>query len=286
MGEGLAGKVAAQEGFVTTETVIRAQGGWRAIDLKKLWQYRELLYFLTWRDIKIRYKQTVLGCLWAFMQPFLKMVVFSVIFGNLAGMDSGDVPYPIFLYSALLPWQFFAESLTRSSQSVVASPDLITKVFFPRLIIPLSSVGACLVDFAISFLILIGLMLYYGTALTAGTLMVLPLVLLTIVAAVGVGSFLSALNVAYRDFRYVIPFMVQIWMFLTPVIYPTSMFKDYQWVLSLNPMTGIVDGYRWAILGTPFAWGNLGISVAVTAVAFYGGAMYFRRIERQFADMI
>lgn len=292
MGEGLAGKVTAEADLVAVETVIQPQRGWRAIDLKKLWQYRELLYFLTWRDIKIRYKQTVLGFLWAFIQPFVRLVVYTLIFHNLAKIDTvgtrfEGLPYQMVLYTALIPWLFFKESLSRSSQSVVASPDLITKVFFPRLIIPLSSVGACLVDFAISFTILVGLMFYYGIAPAATTVVILPLTLLTILAAVGVGSFLSALNVAYRDFRYVIPFMVEIWFFLTPVAWLADTVEwEGRWLIGLNPMAGIADGFRAAILGRPFAWGDMGISIALTAVAFYGGAMYFRRIERQFADMI
>ena len=269
------------------EIVIERQKGWRPIDFEELWRYRELAYFLCWRDIKVRYKQTVLGILWAFIQPFLKLVVFSVIFGRLAGIDSEGFPYPIFVFAGLLPWQFFAESLGRSSQSVVGSANLITKVYFPRLIIPLASAGACLIDFAISFGILAALILHYEVTLTWAILMIPPLVLLTIVAALGIGTLLSALNVAYRDFRYVIPFMVQIWMFATPVIYPVKLIpKNWQWLLSLNPMSGIVDAYRSAILGKPFAWGNLAISVAVAFAAFFLGLMYFRRLERQFADIV
>ena len=285
---------AAREFFESSEardgtplTVIEPRHGWQVIDLKELWRHRELAYFLCWRDIKVRYKQTVLGILWAFIQPFLKMVVFSIIFGRLAKMDSEGFPYPIFLYAGLLPWQFFGESLNRSSQSVVGSANLITKVYFPRLIIPLSSVGSCLVDFAISFSILVGLMLYYGVVPTIGTLMVLPLVFLTIFTALGVGTFLSALNVAYRDFRYVISFMVQIWMFATPVIYPVSKIpENWQWLMSLNPMSGIVDAYRSAILGKPFAWGNLSISLGVALLVFLMGLSYFRRLERQFVDIV
>lgn len=269
------------------QVIIEPRKGWLAINWREIWKYRELLYFLTWREVKVRYKQTVLGFLWAFIQPFLKMVVFSVIFGRLARMDSEGFPYPIFVYAGLLPWQFFADSLNRSSQSVVGSANLITKVYFPRLIIPLSSVGACLIDFAISFSILIGLMLYYGIMPTLAAFMVLPLILLTIFTALGVGTLLSALNVAYRDFRYVIPFMVQIWMFATPVIYPVKIVpKNWQWLLFLNPMSGIVDAYRSAILGKPFAWGNLAISLSVAFLAFLCGLMYFRRFEREFADIV
>lgn len=269
------------------QTVIEPSKGWLSINWGDIWQYRELLYFLTWRDLKVRYKQTVLGFLWAFIQPFTKMVVFSLIFGRLAKMDSEGFPYPIFLYAGLLPWQFFAGSLSRSSQSVVGSANLITKVYFPRLIIPLASVGATLVDFAVSFSILVGLMLYYRVAPTLATFMVVPLVLLTIVTALGAGAFLSALTVAYRDFRHMIPFLVQIWMFLTPVVYAVTIVpKRWQWLMCLNPMAGIVDAYRSAILGKPFAWGNLAISTGVALVAFLGSLIYFRRLERQFADIV
>lgn len=269
------------------ETVIEPRKGWLGINLKEIWQYRELLYFLTWRDVKIRYKQTVLGFLWAFLQPFIKMVVFSAIFGGLAKMDSEGFPYPIFLYAGLLPWQFFSQALTRSGQSIVGSGHLITRVYFPRLIIPTASTGACLVDFAVSFIILIGLMFYYGITPHLSTLLVLPLVLLTIITALGVGTLLSALNAAYRDFRYVIPFAVQIWMFLTPVIYPVRIVpKGWQWLLMLNPMSGIVDAYRAAILGKPFAWGHLGISVCVAATVLVLAMAIFRRVEGQFADII
>jgi len=199
---------------VPPQVIIEPRRGWLGINWRELWRHRELLYFLTWRDVKVRYKQTVLGFLWAFIQPFLKMVVFSVIFGGLAKIDSEGFPYPIFVYAGLLPWQFFSEALHRSSLSVVDSANLVTKVYFPRLISPLAAVGACLVDFAISFIILFGLMLYYGIMPGWGALMVVPLVLVTIVTALGAGTLLSALSVAYRDFRYVIPFMLQIWMFL------------------------------------------------------------------------
>ena len=228
-----------------------------------------------------------MGFLWAFLQPFIKMVVFSLVFGRLAKMDSEGFPYPIFLFAGLLPWQFFSEALSRSSQSVVGSGNIITKVYFPRLLVPIASVGGCLIDFAISFLILIGLMFYYGVAPTPATFMVIPLVIMTIVAALGAGTFISALNVAYRDFRYVIPFLVQIWMFLTPILYSVRIIPaHWQWLLMLNPMSGIVDAYRSAILGKPFAWANLGISFAVGMAVLFLGVLYFRRIERQFADII
>jgi len=267
--------------------VIEPKPGWRIIDFKELWRYRELLYFLTWRDIKVRYKQTVLGVLWAFLQPFLSIVVFSVIFGRVMEVPSEGFPYPIFVCAGVLPWQFFAGSLRRSSASVVEGAHIFTKVYFPRLILPFASVGAALVDFAISFSILFALMVYYGVAPTQATLMVAPLVLLTTFTALGMGTFLSALNVAYRDFRHVVPFMVRIWMFLTPVVYPVTIVpKNWQWLVSLNPMSGIVDAYRSAILGKPFDWGNLCISMTVAAVAFLVGMLCFRRLERQFADIV
>jgi len=267
--------------------IIEPTRGWLSLKLRDIWQYRELLYFLTWRDVKVRYKQTVIGFLWAIIQPFLKMVVFSIIFGSLAKMDSEGFPYPIFLYAGLLPWQFFASSVSRSGESVVASTNLITKVYFPRLIIPIASVGACLVDFAISFIILIILMLYYNVVPTLSIFMVLPLVLATIFTALGVGTLISALNVAYRDFRHIVPFFVQIWMFLTPVVYPTRIIpENWRWLILLNPMVGIVDAYRSAILGKPFEWGNLGISLAIAAAIFLCGLIYFRKTERYFADIV
>jgi len=267
--------------------IIKPTRHWLSLKLRDLWQYRELLYFLTWRDVKIRYKQTVIGFFWAIIQPFLKMVVFSIIFGGLAKMDSEGFPYPIFLYAGLLPWQFFASAVSRSGESIVGSANLIKKVYFSRLIIPIASVGACLVDFAISFIILVVLMFYYSIIPTLSIFMVLPLVLATIFTALGVGMLISALNVAYRDFRYVLPFLVQIWMFLTPVIYPTRIIpENWRWLILLNPMAGIVDAYRSAILGKPFEWGNLGISIAMAVVIFLCGLIYFRKTERYFADIV
>lgn len=267
--------------------IIEPTRSWLSLKLRDIWEYRELLYFLTWRDVKIRYKQTAIGFLWAIIQPFLKMVVFSVIFGSLAKMDSEGFPYPIFLYAGLLPWQFFASSVSRGGESIVASANLIRKVYFPKLIIPIASVGACLVDFAISFIILIIMMLYYSIIPTLSIFMVLPLILATIFTALGVGMLISALNVAYRDFRYVLPFLVQIWMFLTPVIYPTRIIpENWRWLILLNPMAGIVDAYRSAILGKSFEWSNLGISMGMAVVIFLCGLMYFRKTERYFADIV
>jgi len=268
-------------------TIIQPSRGLLSLKLGELWRYRELLYFLTWRDVKIRYKQAVLGFLWAFIQPFLKMVVFSVVFGGLVKMDSEGFPYPIFLYAGLLPWQFFADAVNRSGQSIVAEANLITKVYFPRLIMPVASVGAALVDFAISFGILIAMMFYFQITPGVSIVMVLPLVLLTILCVLGIGVFVSALNTTYRDFRYALPFLVQIWMYLTPVIYPVTLIPErFRWLILLNPMAGIVDAYRSAILGKPFAWGNLGISLGVATVMFLLGLAYFRKTERYFADIV
>ena len=280
-----AGKLRRAEAVSTT--IIEPTRGWLSLKLRDIWQYRELLYFLTWRDVKVRYKQTVIGFLWAVIQPFLKMVVFSVIFGGLVKIDSEGFPYPIFLYAGLLPWQFFASAVSRSGESVVGSANLIKKVYFPRLVIPIASVGACLVDFAISFIILIVMMLYYSIIPTLSTFMVLPLVLATTFTALGVGMLISALNVAYRDFRYVLPFLVQIWMFLTPVIYSTTIIpENWRWLILLNPMAGVVDAYRSAILGKPFEWGSLEISMAMAVVVFLCGLIYFRKTERYFADIV
>ncbi|MCK4598729.1 ABC transporter permease [Candidatus Bipolaricaulota bacterium] len=268
-------------------TVIQPSRGLLSLKLGELWRYRELLYFLTWRDVKIRYKQAVLGFLWAFIQPFLKMVVFSVVFGGLAKMDSEGFPYPIFLYAGLLPWQFFADAVNRSGQSIVSEANLITKVYFPRIIMPVASVGAALVDFGISFGILIAMMFYFQLSPSLSILMVLPLVLITILAVLGVGILVSALNTAYRDFRYALPFLVQIWMFLTPVIYSVKIIpENWRWLILLNPMAGIVDAYRSAILGKPFAWGNLGISLGIATIMFLIGLAYFRKTERYFADVV
>ena len=268
--------------------VIEPPRGWVGINWAEIWRYRELLYFLTWRDVKVRYKQTVLGAAWAVLQPFMQMVVFSIFFGKMAGMaKQTDVPYPIFAYSGLLPWTFFANAISNSGNSLVGSSNLITKVYFPRLVIPLASVGAGLLDFAISSGVLLALMAYYGIPITWQLLLV-PLFLAgTILAATGVGTLLSALTVAYRDFRYVVPFMVQLWLFVTPVIYPTKMVPPaWRWVLSLNPMAGLIDGFRGAFLGRALEWPTIAISLAVSILVFLGGAAYFRAVERRFADII
>ncbi|MBB6049273.1 ABC transporter permease [Armatimonas rosea] len=268
--------------------VIEAKSGLN-LPFRELWRYRELLYFLTWRDVKIRYKQTALGAAWAILQPVMTMIVFSLLFGRLAGMDTrtGGVPYPIYVFAGLLPWTFFSTALANSGNSVVGSANLITKVYFPRLIIPLASAGAGLVDLAISFSVLLVMMVWYKIALTA-QLFLVPLFLFgTVLAATGVGTLLSALTVAYRDFRYVVPFLVQIWMFITPVIYPSSIIpKEWRWVQALNPMAGLIDGFRASFLGRPLEWGNILISLAVSIALFFMGVFYFRSVERRFADII
>ena len=261
--------------------------GWRALDLRELWAYRELLVVLTMRDIKVRYKQTMLGAAWAILQPFMAMVVFTIFFGHLANMPSDGYPYPIFVYSALLPWTFFTNAITSSSNSLVGSAHLISKVYFPRLIIPLSAIGVGIVDFAIASGILLAMMLFYGVGWSLNLLMV-PLLLLAIgFIALGAGTCLSALTVAYRDFRYVVPFMVQIWMFVTPVVYPASLVPtQWRWLLYLNPMSGLVEGFRAVFLGKAFDLFGLAVSAAVAICLFVAGVAYFGRVERRFADII
>ena len=268
--------------------ILRPSKGFLRLDLKALWDYRELLYFLVWRDIKVRYKQTALGAAWAILQPVATMLVFSIFFGRLAKVPSDGVPYPIFAYVALLPWQLFAFALSESSNSLVASQNLITKVYFPRLVIPISSVLAGLVDFAIAFAILLAMMLYYGIVPTAA-MALLPLFLLFAVAtALSGGLWLSALNVKYRDVRYTIPFLTQFWMFATPVAYPSSLVPEkWRALYGLNPMAGVVEGFRWALLGKSHAPGPLlGVSVAAVVVLLIGGLRYFRKTESTFADVV
>ncbi len=269
-------------------TIIKPSSGWSALNLRDLWLYRELILFMTWRDLKVRYKQTLLGTSWAVLQPFLTMVVFSIFFGNLANVPSDGVPYPIFSYTALIPWTLFSKALHDASRSLVASSHMITKVYFPRMILPLASVLAGVVDFLIAFVELIGMMIYYGIY-TTSNIWALPLfLLLALVTAVGVGLWLSALNVLYRDINYVLPFLTQFWMFLTPIAYPSSMVPQrFQTLYALNPMTGVVEGFRWALLGTGQTPGTMTlVSSVVALVLLISGMFYFRRMERQFADMV
>jgi lipopolysaccharide transport system permease protein len=268
--------------------VIRPSTGWTGVSLRDLWAYRELLYFLAWRDIKVRYKQTALGVIWVVIQPLFAMLVFSVFFGRLAGMPSGGVPYPVFAFCALLPWQLFAHALTESSASLVTNQNLITKVYFPRLIIPLAPVLASLLDFLIAFGLLLGMLAYYRITPTLWVWTLPLFLLLAIALAIGVGLWLAALNARYRDVRYTIPFLTQIWLFATPIAYPSSLVPEpWRAWYGLNPMAGVVDGFRWALLGTADAPGGLtAVSAAVTLVILVSGVHYFRRTERTFADTI
>ncbi len=262
--------------------------GWANLKLKELWEYRELLYFLVWRDVKVRYKQAALGAAWAILQPLLTMLIFSVIFGMFAKVPSDGTPYPLFAFVALVPWNFFATSMTQSSNSVVGSSNLITKVYFPRLAIPLASVLAGLVDFALAFVVLLGMMVYYKRVPTIHVYWLPFFLLLELCAAVGVGFWLSAMNVKYRDVRYVVPFLVQFWMYASPIIYPSSMIPArFRTLYALNPLVGVVDGFRWALLGTKTAPGPMLIASSAATITFLiGGALYFRRMEAQFADVV
>ena len=268
-------------------TVIAPQKGWRTVDLKELWAYRELAFVLIGRDVKVRYKQTVLGAAWAVIQPFMLMVVFSIFFGKLAKMPSDGLPYPLFVYAGILPWTLFANAVTGSANSLVGSAQLVGKVYFPRLVIPLSSIGSAIIDFAIASLILLMLMLYYGLGWSLNLLAAPLLIAGVAFVALGVGTLLSALNVAYRDFRYVIPFLIQLWMFATPVVYPASLVpEEWRWALYLNPMAGFVEGFRAAFLGQPFDIGAIALSLGVAVTMFVIGVAYFERAERRFADII
>lgn len=269
--------------------VIQPTKGWRNIDLKEIWLYRELLYFFAWRDIKVRYKQTVVGILWVILQPLITMIVFSIFFGKFAKIPSEGIPYPIFVYAGLLPWTMFAQGLTRSTESLVSDSNLIRKVYFPRLIIPIAATLSALIDFFVSFILLVIMMIFYGFIPSiAGFILSLGLVLLTFLCSIGIGFWLSAINVLYRDVRYVIPFVIQMGIFITPVIYPTSIVPEqYRGLLYLNPMTGIVESFRASLLGCallPLA--GLFASVVVTVIFLLTGVYFFRRTERKFADVI
>ena len=269
-------------------TLIHPSRGLVSLKLAELWEYRELLYFLTWRDIKVRYKQTAIGVAWAVIQPFFAMVIFSIFFGQLAKIPSDGIPYPIFAYCALLPWQLFSHALNESSNSLVANQGLITKVYFPRLIIPVAPVLAGLVDFGIAFLVLIGMMLYYGIMPTFAVFTIPLFLILAVATALSVGLWLSALNVEYRDVRYTIPFLTQFWLFATPVAYSSSLVPEsWRALYGLNPMAGVVEGFRWALLGKAEGPGTLlVVSVMVVIILFIGGLYYFRRMEKTFADVV
>ena len=271
--------------------VIEPSRGVAALQLGALWEYRELLGFLVWRDVKVRYKQTALGVAWIVVQPLVSMVIFSVLFGYLLQAPSNGVPYPIFAYAGLLPWTYFAGSLTRAAQSLVGSANLITKVYFPRLVIPLSGVVGGLVDFGVASLVLAGLMVWYRVPPTANIVWLPLFLLLAMATALGFGLWLGALNVRYRDVNYLVPFLVQIWMYVTPVIYSVTLIPErYRWLLALNPMTGVVEGFRWALLGGVMDAEPPGalfaVSVAITLVVLVSGAVFFRSTEWTFADII
>ena len=267
---------------------IEATKGWRSLKLGEVWQARELLYFLTLSNIKVKYKQTLLGASWAIIQPFFTMVVFSLFFGKLAKMPSDGAPYPIFSFAALVPWTFFANGITQSSESVVRIGNTVKRVYFPRLIIPLSSIMSGLVDFVLAFIVLLGMMLWYGIVPTVSVLWLPAFLFLALATALGAGFFLAALNVEYRDVRYVVPFLVQIWLFATPIAYPSSLLSEpWRTVYGLNPMAGVIEGFRWALLGTGVAPGpKLAVSAAGALLFLAGGTLYFRRVERTFADVV
>lgn len=279
--------VAAHPGS-NTIIVIQPAKGWVKLRLNELWIYRELLFYLTWRGVLIRYKQAVLGVTWAVLQPFLTMVVFTVVFGNLLNVSSGNVPYAVFSYVGLLPWQLFAGATQRAGTSLIGNTNLLTKVYIPRLVIPLSAVLQGLVDFAIAFVILIGLMAYYQIAPTWNVLWLPAFTVLAIVTSLSVSLWLGAWNVRYRDVQYIIPFLIQFWMYLSPVIYSASAVPSgpLRVIYSLNPMAGVIIAFRWALLGGPAPSAWLAVSAAVVALLLIGGLYYFRRMERTFADVI
>jgi lipopolysaccharide transport system permease protein len=262
--------------------------GWASLKLSELWEYRELLFFLTWRDIIIRYKQTVLGAAWAILQPFLTMIVFTVFFGKVVKVPSDGLPYPLFYFIALVPWMLFSNGLTLSSNSLVSSANLIKKVYFPRLAIPVATILAGLVDFVLAFIVGLGLMLYYGYPLMVSAFWLLPLLLLALITSLGVGLWFSALNVQYRDIRYVVPFLTQVWLFATPIAYPSSLIEQpWRTIYAINPMVGVVEGFRWALLGSTVPSGlMLVVSAAAALFVLVSGLFYFRRMEKTFADVV
>lgn len=267
--------------------VIAPSRGWKALDVHELWAYRELLWVLVSRDIKVRYKQTLLGCAWALIQPLVSMIIFSIVFGRWAKMPSDGVPYPVFVFAALLPWTFFAGAITASANSVVGSTNLITRVYFPRIIVPLASIGSGIIDFSISFLIMLALLWHYGIGWGAGLMLVPVLLLIVILTALGIGTLLAALNVSYRDFRYLIPFLLQTWMYATPVVYASSLVPDrWKWALYLNPMAGIIEAFRSVILGRSLDPSVFWVSGVVALLIFLLGVNYFEQVERRFADVI
>jgi lipopolysaccharide transport system permease protein len=269
--------------------IIKPSRGWVSLNLRDLWRYRELLYFMTSRDISVRYKQTIIGAAWAIIQPFLTMVVFSLFFGNLAKVPSDGLPYPIFSYAALVPWTFFANGLNNSSQSLVSNSNLLRKVYFPRLALPISSVLSSSVDFVLAFVILLLMMLGYGIVPTINVIWLPVFILLALITSLGVGLWLSAINVQFRDIKYILPFLIQIWLFITPIAYSSSLIEDplFRAIYGLNPMAGVVEGFRWALLGVDTAPGPIIlVSTAMAIILFVSGLFYFRRMEKTFADVV
>lgn len=271
-------------------TIVRIEPskGWVSLKLRELWEYRELLYFLIWRDVKVRYKQTVLGCIWAIIQPFFTMVVFSLFFGKLAKVPSDGIPYPIFSYTALVPWAFFANGLSQATNSLVSGSNLIKKVYFPRLAMPIASVLGCIVDLVLAFIMLIAMMFYYGMTPTLNVIWLPFILVLAFTTSLGVSLWLSAMYVQFRDVRHIIPFLIQIWLFATPIAYPSSLLQEpWRTVYGINPMVGVVEGFRWALLGTQTAPGlTIILSCLVAAGLLVSGAYYFRRMEKTFADVV
>ena len=267
--------------------ILQPSRGWISLGLRDIWAHRELLYFLTWRDIKIRYKQTALGVLWAVIQPLLPMIIFTLFFGKLAGIPSDGVPYAVFAYAGLLPWTYFSNAVANSAVSIVGSSSLITKVYFPRMIIPGSAALAALFDFFIASSLLAALMMWYRLPMQAGILMLPPLIVLVTILALGVGMLFAGLTVRYRDIRYALPFAIQVWMFATPVIFPSSMVPlRWRWALAINPLTGVIEGFRSALFGKPFNWGALAVCASIAFALLVYAAYSFRRLERTFADTI
>jgi len=267
---------------------IEPSRGWVPLQLKELWAYRELLYFLIWRDVKVRYKQTALGAAWAIIQPVFTMILFSLFFGRLGKIPSDGIPYPIFAYAALVPWTFFSHGLSQASNSLVGSANLIKKVYFPRLCIPIASVASGLIDFALAFIVLLGMMFYYGLFPTINVIWLPLLLLLTLLTSLGVSLWLCAMNVHFRDVRHTIPFLTQFWLFATPIAYPSSLLSEpWRTLYSINPMVGVVEGFRWALLGTQTAPGPMIIVSSLAALALLvSGTFYFRRLEKSFADVV
>ena len=267
--------------------VIEPSKGWIPLNLRDLWQYRDLFYILTMRDIKVRYKQTALGAVWAIIQPLFTMLIFTLFFGRLAGMPSDGIPYPLFAYAGLLPWTFFSNAVTNSGNSLIGNSNLITKIYFPRMIIPAASVASGLLDFLIAFGLLVVLMFYYGVGLSINILILPVLIVLTGLLAIGIGMWMSALNVKFRDIRYALPFLIQLGMFATPIIYPSSLVPEkWRWLIALNPLSGQIEAYRSAFFGKPFDWLALSISAVLTLAILFYAAYTFRRMEKSFADVI